>query len=80
MSRIKSYFLKTKVCIAFSKNPGGFRRSKHIDGKYHYVRERVVGEAIELICINTNVQLAEMLAKALAAIQLKFLRYLIMGN
>ena len=68
-----------KACIAFSKNPGDFRRSKHIDVRYHYVRERVEAEDVELVYIKTNVQLADMFTKALTAIQFKFLRYLMMG-
>ena len=33
-----------QACIAFSLNPGVYKKSKHIDVKFHFVRERVASK------------------------------------
>ena len=43
-----------KACIDFSKNPGDHKRSKHIDCRYHFVRERVAAGDISLEWISTT--------------------------
>jgi uncharacterized protein involved in tolerance to divalent cations len=54
-----------KACLAFSKNPGSFNRTKHIDYKYHFVRERVYSEDIRMEYVNTLAQTADVFTKAL---------------
>ena len=54
-----------KACIAFSKNPGDHKRSKHIDCRYHFVRERVAAGDISLEWISTTEQVADIFTKAL---------------
>ena len=56
-----------KSCIEFSKNPGNHQRSKHIDTKYHFVRERVAAGDIALQWISTTEQIADIFTKALDA-------------
>ena len=54
-----------RACIAFSKNQGDHKRTKHIDYRHHLVREVVeVGEFI-LEPISTYDQLADIFTKAL---------------
>ena len=36
------------ACIAFAKNPGDYKKSKHIDVRYHFVRERVASGEVTL--------------------------------
>jgi hypothetical protein len=54
-------------CVEFSRNPGNHQRSKHIDTKYHFVRERVAAGDIVLRWIPTTEQIADIFTKALDA-------------
>lgn len=51
-------------CIFISKNPET-KRSKHIDVKFHYIRECVEEKKIELIMTSTKDQIADVLTKGL---------------
>ena len=48
-----------------AKNPVGYARTKHIDIRYHIVREGVQNGAIVLKYIATDEMIAEMLKKPL---------------
>ena len=54
-----------QACIDFSKNPGNHKRSKHIDCRYHFVRERVASGDVVLQWIPTTEQIADIFTKAL---------------
>ena len=54
-----------KSAIDLSKNPVHYGRSKHIDTKFHYIRECVDGGKIVLEQISTQDQLADILTKLL---------------
>ena len=69
-----------QACIAFSTNPLDYKKSKHIDVKYHFVRERVASKEIVLEYINTSDQLADILTKALDGVKFRELRERIFGN
>jgi hypothetical protein len=66
-------------CIALSKNPIHHKRTKHIDVRYHYVRDLVDDGVVQLEYIHTNEQLADVLTKALPREQLVSLRRRVMG-
>jgi len=51
--------------IALSKNPVLHDRSKHIDTKFHFIRECVDKGIILLEYANTQDQLADLMTKAL---------------
>ena len=51
--------------IAMAKNPVGHARTKHIDIRYHFVREGVQNGAIVLKYIATDEMIADMLTKPL---------------
>ncbi len=51
--------------IALSKNPVFHERSKHIDVRYHYIRECVDEDKIIIDYTTTEEQLADILTKAL---------------
>jgi len=57
-----------KSAIDFSKNPVHYGRSKHIDTKFHYIRECVDGGKIVLEQISTKDQLADILTKSLGRV------------
>ena len=57
-----------KSAIALAKNPIHHDRSKHIDVKYHFIRECVEEGQLELDHVRTLDQLADMLTKALGRV------------
>ena len=61
-------------CMLFSKNPGKHDRTKHIDIRYHYVREQVVEfKNVTLIYKPTDEMVADMNTKPLGGA--KFLKF-----
>ena len=62
--------------IALSKNPKSHARTKHIDIKYHYVREVVEREEIELVYCSTDKMIADILTKGLPKPKFEELRSL----
>jgi hypothetical protein len=53
--------------LALAANPGRHKRTKHIDIRYHYIRECVELELVVLKHVGTNDQAADALTKALQA-------------
>ena len=51
--------------IAMAKNPVGHARTKHIDIRYHFVREGVQNGAIFLNYVATDEMIADILTKPL---------------
>jgi hypothetical protein len=64
--------IDNKSAISLCKNPMHHDRSKHIDTKYHYIRECVKESKIEINYVCTDDQLADILTKSLG--RLKFLK------
>ena len=54
-----------QACIHLSKNPGDFSRSKHIDTRYHFVREQVAQQTVILKKVETKDNLADVFTKPL---------------
>ena len=63
--------IDNKSAISLCKNPVHHDRSKHIDTKYHYIRECVEEKRIGVKYVSTEDQLADILTKSLG--RLKFL-------
>ena len=63
--------IDNKSAISLCKNPVHHERSKHIDTKYHYIRECVEEKRIDVNYVGTDDQLADILTKSLG--RLKFL-------
>ncbi|GJV36690.1 ribonuclease H-like domain, reverse transcriptase, RNA-dependent DNA polymerase [Tanacetum coccineum] len=66
-----------KSAIALMKNPVFHGRSKHIDIKYHFIRECMEREDIQVEFINGEYQKADILTKALPKIRFLTMRQLI---
>ncbi|GJY40225.1 ribonuclease H-like domain, reverse transcriptase, RNA-dependent DNA polymerase [Tanacetum coccineum] len=66
-----------KSAIALMMNPVFHGRSKHIDTKYHFIRECVEKEDIQVEFINGEYQKADILTKALPKIKFLTMRQLI---
>lgn len=58
-------FTDNQGALALSKNPEHHARSKHIDIQWHYVREEVEKNKIDLQYISTEKMIADVLTKAL---------------
>ena len=66
-----------KQAIALAKNPVFHRRSKHIHKRFHFIREYVERELIDVKHVPGAEQPADILTKALARIKFKEMRELI---
>jgi len=55
----------SKSAIDLAKNPVSHGRSKHIDTKYHFLRDQVSRRSIKLKHCRTKLQLADVMTKAL---------------
>ena len=58
-------FVDNKSAIALAKNPVFHDRSKHIDTRYHYIRECVTKMDVQLEYVKTNDQVADIFTKPL---------------
>jgi hypothetical protein len=52
-----------------AKNPVHHDRSKHIDVKYHSIREHIEKGRVEVAYVRTHDQLADILTKALGRVR-----------
>ncbi|KAJ9541880.1 hypothetical protein OSB04_028386 [Centaurea solstitialis] len=66
-------YCDSKSAIAFSANPVQHSKTKHIDIRYHFLKDNVEKENIELYFVNTEYQLADLFTKALDEKRFKFL-------
>ena len=69
--------MDNKSAIALAKNPVFHRRSKHIHKRFHFIREYVERELIDVEHVPGEEQRADILTKALARIKFKEMRELI---
>lgn len=69
--------IDNKSAIALSRNPVFHGRSKHIHRRYHFIRECVDNELIEVHHIAGTKQRADILTKALGKLKFKEMRELI---
>nr|GEV34184.1 hypothetical protein [Tanacetum cinerariifolium] len=61
------------AAIAISCNPVQHSRTKHIDVRYHFIKEKVEKGIIELFFVGTEYQLADLFNKALSKDRFKYL-------
>nr|GEV63276.1 ribonuclease H-like domain-containing protein [Tanacetum cinerariifolium] len=66
LDKIPMYY-DSKAAIAISCNPVHHSRTKHIDIRYHFIKEKVEKGIVELFFIKTEYQLADLFTKALPA-------------
>ena len=57
-----------------ANNPQFHGRTKHIPIKYHYIREQVTNEKLELRQCRTNDMIANMMTEGLRGVQFEMLR------
>ena len=61
--------------INLSKNAIQYSRTKYIDIRHHFLRDRVQNGDISLEFVNTNNQLADIFTKSLNKERLNFIKY-----
>nr|GEV72610.1 retrovirus-related Pol polyprotein from transposon TNT 1-94 [Tanacetum cinerariifolium] len=66
-------YCDNKSAIALCCNNVQHSRSKHIDIRYHFIKEQVENGVIELYFVNTEYQLGDLFTKALGRDRIKFL-------
>ena len=66
--------IDNKSAIALAKNPVFHDRSKHIQIRYHYIRQCVDNGDINIQFIRTEDQLSDIMTKALGRVQFQELR------
>nr|GEV84229.1 retrovirus-related Pol polyprotein from transposon TNT 1-94 [Tanacetum cinerariifolium] len=66
-------YCDNKSAIALCCNNVQHSRSKHIDIKYHFIKEQIENEVIELYFVNTEYHLADLFTKALGRVRIEFL-------
>nr|GEV29328.1 Gag-Pol polyprotein [Tanacetum cinerariifolium] len=71
-NKIPMYY-DNKSVIALCCNNVHHSRSKHIDIRYHFIKEQVENVVIELYFVNTEYQLADLFTKALGRDRIEFL-------
>jgi hypothetical protein len=67
-------YCDNQSCIKLSKNPVFHDRSKHIEIRYHFIRDRVQKGAVKLQYISTDEQVADILTKPLVKGKFVFFR------
>nr|GEY85694.1 Gag-Pol polyprotein [Tanacetum cinerariifolium] len=58
-------YCDSKAAIAISCNPVQHSRTKHIDVRYHFIKEKVKKGIVELFFVGTEYQLADLFNKAI---------------
>ena len=64
-----------KSAIALAKNPVFHDRSKHIDTRYHFIRECVTSKQVQLKYVKSQDQIADIFTKPLKTENFARLRY-----
>nr|GEZ62614.1 retrovirus-related Pol polyprotein from transposon TNT 1-94 [Tanacetum cinerariifolium] len=66
-------YCDSKAAIAILCNPVQHSRTKHIDVRYHFIKEKVEKGIVELFFVRTKYQLADLFTKALPEERFKYL-------
>ena len=67
-------FCDNQSCVKFSENPVFHDRSKHIDMKYHYIRDIIQKGFVKLQYISIDEQVADIFTKPLTRVKFAYFR------
>ena len=76
--RLSSATTKALLCLA--KDPADHQKSKHIAVHYFFICQRVEEQRVQVFCVKTIEQLADLLTKALAKAQHTILTLAVLGH
>ncbi|KAL4318051.1 hypothetical protein GQ457_18G015020 [Hibiscus cannabinus] len=62
--------VENKSAIELAKNPVNHERSKHIDVRFHFIRDHVKGGNVELVHVASQDQVADIFTKPLPKVLL----------
>nr|GFA93214.1 retrotransposon protein, putative, unclassified [Tanacetum cinerariifolium] len=68
-----SMYCDNKSAISLCCNKVQHSRSKHIDIRFHFIKEQVENKVVEFYFVNTKYQLADIFTKALGRERIEFL-------
>ncbi|GJS67979.1 hypothetical protein Tco_0682544 [Tanacetum coccineum] len=68
-----SMYCDSKSAIAISCNPVQHSKTKHIDIRYHFIKEHVEKGTVEIYFVGTEYQLADLFTKALLKERFEYL-------
>ncbi|GKF97319.1 hypothetical protein Tco_0293140, partial [Tanacetum coccineum] len=71
-NRIPMY-CDSKSAIAISSNPVQHSKTKHIDIRYHFIKEHIKRGTVEIYFVGTEYQLADLFTKALPKERFEYL-------
>lgn len=71
-----SFYMDNMSAIRLVKNPEFHKRTKHIDVRYHFIREKFNDGLFKLEHVSTDEMIADILTKALPKIRFEYLRTL----
>lgn len=66
--------MDNQSAIRLIKNPEFHRRTKHIDVRYHYIRENFEKDLFKIEFVSTNEQSADIFTKALPKDKFQYFR------
>jgi hypothetical protein len=58
-------FEDNQSCIKLTERPGNHNRTKHIDVKYHHIRDMIQKQAMEVKYLSTDDMIADIFTKPL---------------
>ena len=67
-------YCDNQSCVKLSKNPVFHDKSKHIEIKYHYIRDMVQRGAVKLQYVAMKEQIADVLTKPLTGVKFEYFR------
>ena len=67
-------FEDNKACIDFTKNPSNHQKTKHISVRYHFIRDLVQRQLLQLNPIPSADNVADIMTKPLDTKPFQFLR------
>ena len=62
-------FSDNQGALTIAQNPTNYQRAKHIDIRYHFIRQAVQNNKIRIEFVPSNQQLADILTKSLGPLQ-----------
>ena len=62
------------ICVKLSENPVFHDKSKHIEIKYHYIRDMVQRGAVKLHYVATDEHIANVLTNPLARVKFEYFK------
>lgn len=74
IEQIPRFYMDNQSAIKIVKNPEFHKRTKHIEVRYHFIREKYERKEFLLEYVSSNEQLADVFTKALARNKFEFFR------